>query len=352
MRRATRAGGWAALLLAAAPAHADDTEPIRIAVSAPPGCTDTALFTAEVSARTARARSAQPGEAARAFTVTITASAGKAHGTLVIDDPHGPGAARAVGGRTCAEVASALALVTALAIDPRASTATLPPPPPPPPPRPHPPPPAVHPAEPRPPPPPAPIPWWGPIGAPLPTLPYTWLPAPRWRVAAFLGVHAASALAPSFLPVFAGAVDVSRTGEPVSPSFRLTLEFADSPSLPVGDGAQLAHFRLFAARADACLRTPLVGPLSVSPCAFVEAGALRSEGITAFSPVVTTRPWVAPGLLARVQVDLVGWLILEAEGGATFPLVRDTFYFNPSLLAHEVPAAGGRAGGSVGFAFR
>jgi hypothetical protein len=171
-------------------------------------------------------------------------------------------------------------------------------------------------------------------------------------VAAVLGARAASALAPRLLPVLAGAVDVTRTGAAVAPSFRLTLESADSPSLPIGDGTQLARFRLLAARVDACLRAALVGPLSVSPCAFVEAGALRSEGITAFAPASSTRPWVAPGLAARLEVELFGGLVLEAEGGATFPLVRDTFYFNPSLVAHEVPATGGLVGAGVGMAFR
>jgi hypothetical protein len=186
----------------------------------------------------------------------------------------------------------------------------------------------------------------------LPAPPYTWAPAPRWRFAALLGVHAAIAIAPSFLPVFTGAVDLTRSTEPVSPAFRLAFELAESPSLPIGDGTQLARFRLLAARFDACLRTPLIGPVSAVPCVFVEAGALHAEGITAFSPASATRPWVAPGLLARVQAEVLGGLLVEVEGGATFPLVRDSFYFSPSLKAHEVPAAGGKVGGNLGFRFR
>jgi hypothetical protein len=56
--------------------------------------------------------------------------------------------------------------------------------------------------------------------------------------------------------------------------------------------------------------------------------------------------------VARVQAEILGGLLLEAEGGASFPLVRDSFYFSPSLTAHEVPAVGGLAGGNVGFRFR
>ena len=133
-----------ALLAWAAPAAAD-TEPIRIVFHAPAGCPDEAAFTGQITARTQRARLAAAGEVARTFSVTISPARGaRARGKLVIDDPRGPSASRAVSG-TCEEVVSALGLVAALAIDPRASTAPkplsaqpppAPPPSPPPPPRP------------------------------------------------------------------------------------------------------------------------------------------------------------------------------------------------------------------------
>src|SRR4051812_34083569 len=119
---------FAALSIAVS-ARAEITEPIRIQVTAPAGCPGTDAFIAEVTARTANARIATAGEQARSFTVTITLAGKRARGTLVIDDRHGKGGARDVSGESCGEVASALALVRAPAIDPKASTvAKLPPP--------------------------------------------------------------------------------------------------------------------------------------------------------------------------------------------------------------------------------
>ena len=66
------------------------------------------------------------------------------------------------------------------------------------------------------------------------------------------------------------------------------------------------------------------------------------------------RPWAAPGLGARVQGELFGRLLLEAEGGVNFPLVRDTFLFappSPSPPALVVPAASLFFAGGVGTHF-
>lgn len=352
-------------------AAADDgTEPIRVDVRAPAGCTDTDAFVAEVTARTAKARLAGAGEAARSFTVTITTRGKRAQGTLVIDDPRGAGGARTVEGDSCGEVASALSLVTALAIDPRASTAARPPPRPPPPAPPPPPPPRPRSVElPRRPllPPYAPLPWWGPIGLPLPAAPGSW-PPPRWQVSAVLHAGAASALAPGMTLVLSGSIDVARVGSGIlAPAFRFSFLQADSGELtPAASPLLRTRFRWTAGRLEGCpVRLPL-GPVVAYPCALVEAGVHDSDGQSPFAPGGTlpdaqhlgvARPWVAPGLLGRLQLAVSGDLVLELQGGATFPLIRDTFYFGPTstapgaIIAHAVPAAGGFVSGGVGMHF-
>ncbi len=183
-----------ALVLAGHPAAADETEPIRVVYRAPPDCPDEAAFTGQVTARTRRARRAEQGEAARTFTISIaSASAQKTRGKLTIDDPRGPSSSREVSGETCVEVVSALGLITALAIDPRASTApTLPPAPPSPPSPPAPPAPREH----GPPPPRYDaLPWWGPIGTPLPVIQEP-PPEPSWRLAWGLSFGGESGVAP------------------------------------------------------------------------------------------------------------------------------------------------------------
>jgi hypothetical protein len=340
-------------------AHADVTEPIRIEVTAPDGCPGRDAFVAEVTARTAKARIAGPGEQARAFTVTIVRAGKRARGALVIDDPRGPGGAREVSGESCGEVASALALVTALAIDPKAKTAARLPPPPPRAPRapaaPSRPPPVVPltpPRAPRPPPPFTRSPWWGPIGEPLPAAP-TPPPRARSRFAIALRGGVASALAPRLLPVIGASIEIARVDAGVlAPTLRLSMLRADSSAELVGAGPQRARFRSTLGRLEGCpLRIEIVPRLTALPCALFEAGALSADGSSPFSPASATRPWLAPGALGRVQVDVIGDLVVEVEGGAVFPIVRDTFLFAPSLVAHEVPVAGGFVGGGVGVHF-
>src|SRR5262249_41943880 len=97
------------------------TEAIRVEFSAPKGCPTESAFVAEIEARTARARIVRSGDAVRSFIVTVREEQGRSVGDLVIVDPRTSTATRRLGGASCAEVTSALALVTALAIDPKAS---------------------------------------------------------------------------------------------------------------------------------------------------------------------------------------------------------------------------------------
>jgi len=339
-----------AVLAWAAPAAADDAEPIRVVFRAHAGCPDEAAFTGQIMARTQRARLAAPGEVARTFSVIITPAGGaRSRGKLVIDDPKGPSASRSVSG-TCDEVVSALGLVAALAIDPHASTAPKLPPAPPSAPPPSAPP---RPREPLPPPPRYDaLPWWGPISEPLPVIPDP-APPPRWRLA--WGFHAggASAVAPGLARTLGGFVEVALDGGGVlSPAFRLGMLQADSGAVVVAPG-EAARLALAAARVEGCpVRLAPVSWLSFHPCIFFEGGALQASGTARVSSVPsTTRPWAEPGVSARVAGEVVGRAFLEVEGGVGFPLVRDTFYFAPATTAHAVPVAGGFFSGGIGTHF-
>ena len=355
MRGVTRPAGSRAvagcLLVAAGlggrPSLAESTEPIRLVVHASPSCVEIGVFAAEVTARTARARLAAPGELARTFTVTLAEEGPLVRGVLTIDDPAGIGGRREVTGSTCTEVASALALVTALAIDPKASTASrvratvrpraasekLGPP-------------AAYTA----------LPWWGPMGAPLPVRLTPAAPAARWRITAALHATGQSGLSPHIAAGRVGPIDVARLGESmVAPSFRLSLLQADSgyvAAAGVPAGTAQARFRWTAVRVEGCpVRLALVHRLTLHPCALLDAGALFADGWAPFVPASQTRPWAAPGLLSRLQMALFEDLVLEAQGGVAFPLVRDTFVFDPSVTAFGVPVASWFFGGGVGMHF-
>lgn len=365
MMRSRRAelGGWAscaALLLSVAAAAAQDAvEPVHIEFHAPSGCPGEAAFLAEVHARTSKVRGAAAGERARTFTITVTRRASGILGQLKIEDPPAPPALREVSGEECGEIVSALALITALAVDPHASTApqvSLSPSPPPVVEAPA----AAAPASPSPPPSPPlgpyipPPPWLGPIAMPLPAL----LPPsrsaaalPPWRLSSGLQIAAISAVAPGIIPGVGGFIDVEQRAASVfSPSFRASVFWA------TGGGSRLgpvfSNFYWFAGRLEGCpLQLRPVALVRLSPCAVIDVGRLQAEGGGRVTSSVRVRPWVAPGVLGRVRWEIVDPLLVEVEAGAFVPLVRDTFYIAPMIDIHRAPAVGASLAAGVGVHF-
>ena len=115
------------LLLLHRGARADE-EQVHLSYQAGAGCRDAAAFVAEVAARTPKARWVERSEGMRVFEIALrvepsppTIAARRATGDLTIHDPKGGVFHRELRGASCDEVLSAMALVTALAIDPHAS---------------------------------------------------------------------------------------------------------------------------------------------------------------------------------------------------------------------------------------
>ena len=98
------------------PARAE-SEDVVLEYQAFAGCPDRARFEAEVRALSARARFVEALPGARRFRVRLWRAAGGVQGTLNISASSGD-TERQVSGKTCNEVASALALATAIAVDP------------------------------------------------------------------------------------------------------------------------------------------------------------------------------------------------------------------------------------------
>jgi hypothetical protein len=181
-------------------------------------------------------------------------------------------------------------------------------------------------------------------------------PPGRWRWGAVLRGGGASGVGPGVVPVWSGAVDLARIDAGiVAPAFRLSWLQGEGGGAGAGTAVQ-ARFRWTAGRLEGCpVRLAIVGPLAAYPCALFEAGALGAAGIAAYAPSSSTRPWLAPGVLGRFQVDVLGGVLVELEGGVSFPLYRDTYHFNnaplTSVTAFSVPVAGGFFGAGVGAHF-
>src|SRR5690606_32168893 len=109
--------------------------PVSLRYQAPEACPPESVFRAGVDGRTAQAAwQDEDGEEVTSLEVEVSIEDDGARGRLVVREPgRAPAAPREVRDATCDTVVDALALVAALAIDPKASLApTLRPVPPPP----------------------------------------------------------------------------------------------------------------------------------------------------------------------------------------------------------------------------
>jgi hypothetical protein len=346
------------------------TEPIRIDFHAHDGCPDEGKFTGEVRARTAKARIAFPAEPARFFRVNVTRDRGttKSRGKLTIEDPGGAVSVREVSGESCGEVVSALALITALAIDPKASTAVEPPP--------HPPPvtldsePPLH--VPATPPQPAPVwphktfdppePWpWPPIAPPLPV----WLTPPQarepvWRDTVGVELGVMGGVAPGLSLAFTGFLErswsegIALVGpielQPAVRAAVTTMNRKEAYQSSVGT----AGFHLLAAHADACpvAVVPLPIPARLQPCLGFTGGSLQASGQTSGLSATRIRGWASIDGILRINWIPLDYLVLNMEAALALPLIRDEFQFDSPLEEiHTAPFLSGSAGAGVGVRF-
>ena len=376
------AGAIAALLLAEGvelAAAEGEGEPIRLEYRAGAGCPAEAAFVDRIRARTARARFVRAGGRVRTFTVELEGGARPSGSVTVVNGPRTEGTRR-LEADTCSDVADALALMVALALDPHA-----------------------HPAE-------TPLSGpsssvasgAGPVGAPdlapdaseveasvpegsapeppaadagavddagpdssssSPASP-SWIepdvpatppaPAPPRPPLHFFGgidLALASDVTPTS-PLFAGAPYVgwrsTREGL-LGPSFRASFLRAGTGTLTEPGGA--ASFTWTVGRLDACAMLWPAGRLRLGGCARVEGGVLEGSGEQIANALTQRSAWVALGALARVEWSLLGPLFLDAEGGPTFRITADRFYFLPGTTVYDVPVVGFSSEAGLGVHF-
>lgn len=277
------------------------------------GCPKAEELVAEIMARTPRAKPAEPGEDALSLRVRIDEVPGGSHGELVIGRASdGSAARRELSAADCRQVVAALALMTALVIDPEAATSPEPPPPP------------------RPPPPrPAPAP------PPAPPQHEAREPPSHLAVHAGLGLELSSTITPKLAATGLGFADLTRVERGLGYEARLSVLYARHSLEAAGGAGALALTR---GRLDACLRHPLVAPpLWLAGCGTFEGGVLAGSGRDVTPVASETRPWFAGGPSARLEVLPTKRLRLEVGGNVLFPFVRDRFFLYENATLRETP---------------
>jgi hypothetical protein len=91
--------------------------------------------------------------------------------------------------------------------------------------------------------------------------------------------------------------------------------------------------------------------LGVRPCASVELGRLRAAGFGAPAAQSARDLWLAVGTLARLEWAPIDAAWIELQGGIAWPMRRTEFHFDPAVHVYSVPAILGFAGAGVGAHF-
>ena len=279
-----------------------DPEVVELRYAAPPACPSRAAFETEILERTNNVQLGAP--ARRVFSVAIEPTADGFHGVLVVDNV----ADKELASPRCEDLTSALALVTALAIDPTASV----------------------------------VPRRAP---PAPERPH----ARAWALEIDLDAMVEAGVGPGAL---LGAALEARTilhNSPRAMPYAFELAVIAGRDSSEQDGAE-ARFTWLAARPGACV-LGRVERVAVDGCGHVEVGAVRANGAMIINQRDLTRLWLAAGLHANARVPLGsrGFALLQV--GTSLPLVRDRYIFAPNVAIHETPGLTGWLVVGVGMRF-
>lgn len=324
----------AASALLAGSAFAQNGALVHLDYQAHPACPSRAAFVSQVEARTNKARWTTTAETpgARHFDVQLSLADQQTIGRLSIREPEGSSSTpREVRAATCESVVGALALITALAIDPDAMSST-------PAPSPSPKPPPARKTLVRPRPKPEPV-------VPEPPEPSEW----RWSVGAHAGATSGfgNKLA-AIVPVF---VDITQYGDGwLEPSVRFGATIL--PDRTVVHEAGRADLLRLAGHVSAC---PVVARLSpafvIRPCAGIELGILRAVGGDLDESEESYTPWFAATVAGRLQLHPVDWALVEAQVEAGVPVVRPRYVVEPDIEVVRIDPAYGAFSGGLGVRF-
>jgi hypothetical protein len=291
----------------------DDRTAFRVDYVAPASCPDAAAFSALVRARTSRVREAGEGEPAQTLRVELRAFDAGALGQLTAERDGETSEVRALRGRTCADVVSALALTAALSLDPSARL-SLPPPTP------------------------------APAPPPVPAAATTVSSAtPARRPSARVGATAGLAriVSPGVMPFVgvAGQVEATRWWRP---SVRLSLLGASN----VFATDRAATFSWIALELEVCpFQLPLGARAALAPCATAQGGVLRATGRGEPTVYTESRLWTGAGASAHLPVAISPRWVIDLGAGLLVPFRERDFRFeDPARSLARTAAISWRAG--------
>ena len=299
--------------------------PTRLELELPVGCGSPATFVDSLHARSTRIRFTERG-ADRTVLARVTAeSNGLFRATMTLLYPDGHSSSRIIEANTCAEAVEALALVTAVALDPLSITTSGIPS-------------AAFPAAPSP--------------TPLkqesrrklaPRSSHSPIEKPHAEVDSdpFFGVGASFTAfrgpAPSWLKAVEPSVRwISGGASGLVPSVRVGFAYGESRGVSAGGG--VADFKLTSLMADLCPAQLRHAAFELRGCAVLHAGLVFAHGRLTETPESHRRQYWAAGGSIEVAVLPSKSLAIPVRAMALAPLIRDAYAFSPEVF-YRVPVA-------------
>ena len=125
---------------------------------------------------------------------------------------------------------------------------------------------------------------------------------------------------------------------------RLTASYTDSGERELASG--IVRFRLAQARTELCpIAARIGGSVALWPCAALEVGGIRGEGARSprlSEPKTTSGVWFAGLAALRAALALGETFSMEVQGQVRVPFLRRSYVFErPELLTYQTPAVGG-----------
>jgi hypothetical protein len=156
--------------------------------------------------------------------------------------------------------------------------------------------------------------------------------------------------APDIMPGAALFASVSNERRSVlSSSLRLRLSHSEAGGFEEPGGT--ASFRVDVATLELCPLRLGTTEVNLRPCGFVSGGILGASGSDTTDAQEHNRPWGAAGGSLVLAIRPVEQLQIECFGSLGSPFVRDAFQFAPSVF-HEVWSTIPSVGVGTGFIFR
>jgi hypothetical protein len=307
------------------------TLPLRVAVEAPSGCSDSAAFFARVRGHTSKVREASGDERAKTMLVVLRSENGQFAGSLTVRDEGSGEGHREVRGADCASVAAGLAFVAAVIVDPAAALGPTPVVPA-----------VIAPAEKA-------------IAPPADSrpLPREAPPEPRpgipFRLSAGGGVATARGLGPDTAVMGRLFVDLEFPGLLRGAHARLSAGRAFARSVATSVGT--AEIELTDVRLDPCLNVLPPASFELGACGIVDAIILAGSGTNTWQPQDAERVSIELGLGLRPRWVVLHRFTLQAMIGGAAPVARYRFYFAPDTTAYRLAAVSGFAEFAAGVRF-